>query len=107
MSFSKRHIQINELDRIQRLNELSHETLKKPGELQRIKNYNKLSKEDLIYALLKSKIPNDNNYITHIINNIETSELDNEIRAIIKNIRETVTRLGSILTNKGRTRKNY
>ena len=104
MSFSKRHIQINELDRIQRLNELSHETLKKPGELQRIKNYNTLSKEDLLYALLKSKNPNDNNYITHIINTIHTSELDKETRAIIKNIREKVTRLGSILTNKESTK---
>ena len=37
----KRHIQVNELDQIQKLNELSHETLKKLEELQRIKNYQK------------------------------------------------------------------
>ena len=101
---SKRHIQINELDRIQKLNELFHETLKKLGELQRIENYNTLSIEDLIYVLLRSKTPNEDNYITHLINNIDTSELDNEIRAMIKDIRETVTRLGSILTYKERNK---
>ena len=52
---AKRHIGINELDRIQKLYELPHETLKKRGELQRIKNYNTLSKEDLIYTLLSSR----------------------------------------------------
>ena len=95
---AKRHIQINELDRIQKLYELPYETLKKLGELQRIKNYNTLSKEDLIYTLLRSKNPNEDNYPTHITNNIDTSELDNEIRAKIKDIRETVTRLGGVLT---------
>ena len=97
---AKRHIPINELGRIQKLNELSHETLKKPGELQRIKNYNVLSKEDLIYTLLRSKNPNEDNYISNIINRNDTSDLDNEIRAMINYIRETVTRLRSIITNK-------
>ena len=97
---AKRHIPINELDRIQKLNELSHETIKKLGELQRIKNYNVLSKEDLIYTLLRSKNPNEDNYISNIINRNDTSDLDNEIRAMINYIRETVTRLRSIITNK-------
>ena len=58
---AKRHIQINELDHIQKLYELPYETLKKLGELQRIKNDNTLSKEGLIYTLLKSKNPNEYN----------------------------------------------
>ena len=101
---AKRHIQINELDRIQKLNELSHETLRKLGELQRIKNYNTLSKEDLIYVLLRSKNFSEDNYISIIINRIDTSDPDNELRAMINYIRETVTRLGSIITNKERNK---
>ena len=101
---AKRHIQINELDRIQKLNELSYETLKRLGELQRIKNYNTLSKEDLIYVLLRSKNSNEDNYISNIINRINTSDLDNELRAIINYIRETVTKLGTIITKKERTK---
>ena len=101
---AKRHIQINELDRTQKLNELSHETIKKLRELQRIKNYNVFSKEDLIYLLLRSKNPNEGNYILNIINRVDTSDLDNEIRAMINYIRETVTRLGSIITYRERNK---
>ena len=61
-----------------------------------------MSKEDLIYTLLRSKNPNEDNYPTHVTNNIDTSELDNEIRATIKDIREAVKRLGAVLTNKER-----
>ena len=64
----KRHIQINDLDRIQKLIKLSYETLKELVEPQRIKSYNTLSKEDLIYVLLRSKISNEDNYISNIIN---------------------------------------
>ena len=106
----KRHIQIKELDRIQKLNELSHDVLKKLGELQRIKNYNTLSKENLIYALLRSQNPNEDNYINHITSNINTRELDNELRYKINDIKQLVIRLGGILTNKKRkeiTRELY
>ena len=101
---AKRHIPINELDRIQKLNELSHETIKKLGELQRIKNYNVLSKEDLINLSLRSKNPNEGNYILNIINRVDASDLDNEIKAMINYIRETVTRLGSIITYRERNK---
>ena len=104
-TLKKRHIQIKELDRIQKLNELSHDVLKKLGELQRIKNYNTLSKENLIYALLRSQNPNEDNYINYItsnINNINTTELNNEIRYKINDIKQLVTRLGSTLTSKRR-----
>ena len=102
--FAKRHIRINELDRIQKLNELPHETLKKLGELQRIKNCNTSSKEDLIYALLRSENLNEDRYIASITNNIDTTIPGNEIRAKINDIKETLTRLGSILTNNERNR---
>ena len=101
---AERHIQINELDHIEKLNDLSYETLKKLGELQRIKNYNILSQEDLIYVLLRSRNSNEDNYISNIINRIDTSDLDNELRAMINYIRETVTTLRSIITNKERTK---
>ena len=40
-----RYISLKDIDRITRLNELSHDTLKKLGELQQIKNYNTLPRE--------------------------------------------------------------
>ena len=58
-----------------------------------------MSKEDLIYALLRSENPNEDRYIAIITNNIDATILDNEIRAKINDIKETITRLGSILTN--------
>ena len=76
--------------------------LKKLGEIQRIKNYDTLSKENLIYAPLKSQNPNEDNYINHITSDINTTELDNEIRAKINDTKQIVTRLGGILTNKNR-----
>ena len=66
-TLAKRHIQIKELDRIIKLNELTHDVLKKLGELQKIKNYDTLSKENLIYALLRSQNPNEDNYINYIL----------------------------------------
>ena len=93
-----RHIQINELDRILKLNELTHDLAK----LQQIKNFNTLLKEDLIYVVLRSKNPNENNYFSSVTNRIDTNDLDNELRAMINTIRETLNRLGNILTNKER-----
>ena len=78
--------------------------LKKLGELQRIKNYDTLSKENLIHALLRSQNPNEDNYINYIINNINTTKLDDEIRAKINDIRQIVTKLADILTNKNRNK---
>ena len=78
--------------------------LKKLGELQRIKNYDILSKEELIYALLRSQNPYEDNYINYIINNINTTSLDDEIRAKIKDIRQIVTKLEDVLTNKNRNK---
>ena len=101
-NWTTRHISLKDIDRLTKLNELSHSTLKKLGELQQIKNYDTISREDLIYALLRSKNPNEHNYITHITNNIDTNNIDNEIRGKINDIRQSVTNLGNLLSNKER-----
>ena len=100
----KRHITITELDRIQKLNELSHNVLKELENLQQIRNYDMLTKEDLIYALLRSQNPNEDNYFSRITSVLDTSTLDNEIKAQIDDIMQLVTRLGNLLTNKERSK---
>ena len=100
----KRHIKITELDRIQKLNELLHNVLKELGNLQQITNYDMLTKEDLIYALLRSQNPNEDNYISRITSVLDTSTLDNEIKAKIDEIMQLITRLGNLLTSKERSR---
>ena len=77
---SERYVSINELDRIRKLNELSHKVLKELAKLQQIRNYDSQSKEDLVYALLRSKNPNEDNCISRITVNYDTSMLDNEIK---------------------------
>ena len=99
-NWTRRYISLIDIDRITKLNELSHDTLKKLGELQQIKNYNTLPREELIYALLRSQNPNEHNYIPHITENIDLDNIDNEIRPKINDIRQTVTRLGNLLSNK-------
>ena len=73
--------------------------LKKLGELQQIKNYDTLTKENLIYALLRSQNNNEDNCIKNITSNTSNLELDNEIKYIINNINQLLTKLGNILTN--------
>ena len=101
---SKRYISINELDRVRKLDELLHKTLKELGELQQVRNYDKLSKEDLIYSLLRSENPNEDKYITLVTSTFDTSMLDEEIKEEINNIKQTVSRFGNLLTNKERTK---
>ena len=100
----KRYIKITELDKIQKLNELSHNVLKELGNLQQIRNYDMLTKEDLIYALLRSQNRNEDNYFSRITSVLDTSTLDNEINAQIDDIMQLVTRLGNLLTNKERSK---
>ena len=80
------------------MNDFSQDVLKKLAKLQQIKNYNTLSKENLMYALLRSQNPNEENYIKHITNDINITELDNEIRAKINDIKVIGTRLDNVLT---------
>ena len=100
---SERYISINELDRVRKLNELSHKTLKEIGELQQVRNYDKLSKEELIYSVLRSENPNEDKCIALVASTFDTSRLDNEIKEEINNIKQVVSRLGNLLTNKERT----
>ena len=92
------------LDRIQKLNELSHKVLKELGELQQIRNYDLLSKEEMIYALLRSRNANEDDYIFSITTDFDKSTLDNEIKATIDKIKQLVTRLGNLLTSKDRNK---
>ena len=100
----KRYISINDLDRVRKLNELLHRTLKEIGELQQVRNCDKLTKEDLIYSVLRSEIPNQDKYIALVASTFDTSRLDNEIKEKINNIKQVVSRLGNLLTNKERTK---
>ena len=97
---SERYVSINELDRIRKLNELSHKVLKELGKLQQIRNYDSQSKEYLVYGLLRSKNPNEDNCISRITVNYDISTLDNEIKEQIDDIKRLVVRLGNLLTNK-------
>ena len=96
----KRYILLKELTCIQKLNALWYNVLKELGKLQRIKNYNILSKEDLIYALIRSINPNEDNYIFNVTTDFDTNEPDNEIRLMINDTKQLLIRIGNILTNK-------
>ena len=101
---SERYVSINELDRIRKLNELSHKVLKELGKLQQIRNYDSQSNKDLIYALLRSKNPNEDKYIATVTSNLDISTLDNETKEQIDDIKQLVVRLGNLITNKERTK---
>ena len=101
---SKRYVSLYALDRIQKLNELSHKVLKELGELQQIRNYDSLLKENLIYALLRSRNANEDDYLFSITTDFDKSTLDNEIKATIDKIKQLVTRLGNLLTSKERNK---
>ena len=78
---TKRHIRKNELHRINYLNNFSVDALKNLPKLQEIKNYDVLTKEDLIYALLGSKNPNESNFIKRITINLpDDDNIDNKIK---------------------------
>lgn len=95
----ERHISINELDCLQKLNELLLKTLKELGKLQYVRNSDLLSKEDLIYTL-RSISPNEDNYIKSITTYYDTNSLNNEIKAKIEEIRQVITLLNNILSTK-------
>ena len=65
----RKNISTSDGNKITRLNDMSHNTLKRIAKLDNIKNYNNLTKEDLIYTLLRSqKSPRENNYLRYIHN---------------------------------------
>ena len=97
----ERHISINELDCLQKLNELSLKTIKELGKLHYVVyTSDLLSKEDLIYTLLRSINPNEDNYIKSITTYYDTNSLNNEIKANIEEIRQVITLLNNILSTK-------
>ena len=48
--------------------------------------------------------PNEDNYISRLTSVLDTSTLENEIKAQIDDIMQLVTRLGNLLTNKERSK---
>ena len=54
--------------------------------------------------MLRSKNPNEDNYISRITLKYETSTLDNETKEEIDDIKQLVVRLGILLNNKERTK---
>ena len=97
----ERHISINELDCLQKLNELSLKTIKELGKLHYVVyTSDLLSKEDLIYTLLRSINPNEDNYIKSITTYYDANSLNNEIKANIEEIRQVITLLNNILSTK-------
>ena len=58
----------------------------------------------MIYSVLRSENPNEDKYIALVASTFDTSRLDNEIKEKINNIKQVVSRLGNLLTNKERTK---
>ena len=87
----KQNILDNDLDKTTKLQNMSHEDLKKI--LRRIKNHDTLPKEDLIYTLLRSeKHPKESNYEKYISNNTtdELKDKTNDIRTVLARLGDTV-----------------
>lgn len=89
----RQNISTSDGNKIARLNDISHNTLKRIAKLDNIKNYNNLTKEDLIYTLLRSqKSPRENNYLRYI-----TSNINNKVKAKINDIRIELAELGKAI----------
>ena len=90
----RQNISIHDVDEIRRLNNMSHNDLKKMARLRKIRNYGTLSTEDLIYTLLRSeKAHNENSYMKYIQNNV-----NEKIKGKINIIRIEPTKLSNIIT---------
>ena len=69
-NLSNKRISINELERIEMLNELSYDTLEKLAKIPKIKNYDSLTRDNLIFTLLRSKHPNEKKIIENMPNHM-------------------------------------
>ena len=92
----RQNISTRDVDEIRRLNNMSHNDLKKIAKLRNIKKYSTLSREDFIYTLLRSeKAPHENNYMKYIQNNA-----NEKIKDKINIIRTELVKLSNIITGK-------
>ena len=55
-----------------------------------------------MYPLIRSKNPNEDNYIFNVTTDFDKSEPGNEIRLMINDTKQLLIRIGNILTNKKR-----
>lgn len=68
----RQNLSRKDIKRRMQLNQLSHDDVKKISELQKIKNTDQLTREDLIYALLRSKEDvNKKRYLQFLINHTD------------------------------------
>ena len=58
----------------------------------------------MIYSVSRSENPSEDKYIALVTSTFDTSRLDNEIKEQINNIKQVVSPLGNLLTNKERTK---
>ena len=94
----RQNISTSDVDEIRRLNNMSHNDLKKIAKLRNIIKYGTLSREELIYTLLGSeKAPHENNYMKYIQSN--TNE---KVKDKVNFIRIQLIKLSNIITGKDR-----
>ena len=68
----RQNLSCKDIKRRMQLNKLSHDDVKKISELQKIKNTDQLTREDLSYALLRSKEDvNKKRYLQFLINHTD------------------------------------
>lgn len=68
----RQNLSRKDIKRRMQLNKLSHDDVKKISELQKIKNTDQLTREDLSYALLRSKEDvNKKRYLQFLINHTD------------------------------------
>ena len=94
----RQNISTHDVDEIRRLNNMSHNDLKKIAKLRNIIKYGTLSREDLVYTLIRSeKAPHENNYMKYIQNN----EIE-KIKDKVNIIKIKLLKLSNIITRKDR-----
>ena len=93
----RQNISTHDVDEIRRLNNMSHNDLKKIAKLRNIIKYGTLSREDLVYTLIRSeKAPHENNYMKYIQNN-EIEKIKDKIKDKIKIIKIKLLKLEIII----------
>ena len=93
----RQNISTSDVDEIRRLNNMSHNDLKKIAKLRNIIKYGTLSREDLVYTLIRSeKAPHENNYMKYIQNN-EIEKIKDKIKDKIKIIKIKLLKLEIII----------
>ena len=101
------NISKNDLRKAKKLQNKSIDELRGIAKLRRIKNYDNLTKEDLIISLLKSESnPVECNYMKYFNNSTSNDTFDDKIKDKINDIRMILNRLGNIINNRKKIKKD-